>query len=405
MLINNFKFAIASLWDNKIRSLLTMLGVIIGVFSVITLISIGEGVRQEFSRQVGSLGSNLIMIVTGQLDQNSGEFNPTSAIGASTLTMADVEAITDLSAIDQVAPLSMYSGIITKDSQPFTTLMLAGSTENYLQIVDLEIEQGHFFTAQENSEAARVVILGDAARQTIFGDQTEVIGQTIDIFQEEFTVVGVLKNKEEALQFGNTGFNSLALIPIQTGEAITETNVIFRIIAKTNQPDEVVPAAEQIKEVMLTQHQGSEDFSVLTQEDILDMFDTMFAILTKAITGIAAISLIVGGIGIINIMLVSVTERTKEIGTRKALGATSFNILTQFLIEAATLSCLGGALGVAASFLAGQLITEYADIPTQITISSLVLAVSISIAVGILFGLMPAVKASRKSPIEALRYE
>ena len=406
LIIENIKFAFTSLWDNKIRSSLTMLGVIIGVFSVITLISIGEGVKEEFSNQVMDIGSNLVIVVPGQIDTESEEFNPASIVGVSALTTEDVEAIKNqVPNINETAWLTMISGIISNGEKISRSAMTIGTQPSIMDLMNQELEEGRFLEQKDIDENARVVVLTSLVKEALFKEGEDAIGKNIEIRGEEFEVIGLIKKNEEALAFGGISFDDMIFLPFTTGEEITEQTSIFRIMTQADHPDNVEAVKTKVNEVLLEQHDGSEDFSVLTQEDLLDLFESFLGILTSAISGIAAISLVVGGIGIMNIMLVSVTERTREIGIRKAIGANSINILTQFLIEAATLSCLGGAIGVAASFVIGQLITEYADLPTQITLEGLLLAVLISIAVGIIFGLMPAIKASRKSPIEALRYE
>jgi len=283
--------------------------------------------------------------------------------------------------------------------------MTIGGQPTIIDLLNQELEQGRFLEQTDLDNKAKVAVITSLVKKSLFAEDEEAIGQTINIRNQNFEIVGVLKSKENALAVGGMSFDDMVFIPFTTGEDITDQTSIFRIIAKTDRPENVDAVKQNINSTMLNQHDQSEDFSVLTQQDLLSLFESFFSILTKAISGIGAISIIVGGIGIMNIMLVSVTERTREIGIRKAIGATSLNILTQFLIEAATLSCVGGAIGVGLSFLCGQIITQKFDIPTQITMPGLLMALLISIGVGIIFGLMPAIKASQKSPIEALRYE
>lgn len=411
LILDNIKFSISSLWSNRIRSVLTMLGVIIGVFAIITLISIGEGVRDEFASQVEGLGSNLVIVVPGQLDldntQEGGGFNPAN-FASSTLSEEDAQAIKDeVESIEKNAPMGIVSGVATRGDQMNPSAMILATTTDFFEIIEYtEIDQGRIFTQEEYNDKANIVIIGGVARENMFGEE-EALGQTINFASEEFEIIGTLKVSEDPLEMGGTSFDNVILLPLTTGKKVNpEANInIIRIVNKVEDAEQVEQTVEKVQEVMLRQHNEQEDFSVLTMEDILNLFNSIFSILTQAITGIAAISLIVGGIGIMNIMLVSVTERTREIGIRKAIGATSLNILTQFLIEAAVISLLGGVIGVALSFVAGQLITQYADIPTQITWIAVVYAFAISVGVGITFGLMPAVKAARQSPIEALRYE
>ncbi|MFH0818764.1 MAG: ABC transporter permease [Patescibacteria group bacterium] len=406
LIFENIKFAFSSLWGSKIRSALTMLGVIIGVFSVITLISIGEGVKAEFSTQISDIGSNLIIVLPGQLDTKNQEFNPASMIGVSTLTTNDTALIKNqVPNVANMAWLTLISGLVSRNDITSSSAMTIGGQPAIINLLNQELENGRFLNQEDINGKSKVVVLTSLVKQAFFQDDEDPIGQTIKIRNEDFTVIGVLKAKANALSVGGMSFDNMVFMPFTTGEEITKQSSIFRIIVQADKPENVSTIKDNVSSTLLSAHDNSEDFSVLTQEDLLDMFDNFLGILTKAVSGIAAISLIVGGIGIMNIMLVTVTERTREIGIRKALGATSVNILTQFLIEAATLSCLGGGLGVGLSFLAGHFISKYLNLPVSISLSGLLFALAISIGVGIAFGLMPAIKASQKSPIEALRYE
>ena len=408
IVFDNIKFAFASIWANRIRSALTMLGVIIGVFAIIILTSIGEGVRTEFSDQVEGIGSNLVIVLSGQLDFEDEEgINPAQAIGVSTLTESDVEAINDqVEEVEKTAPMTIISGLVTQGEQKDPNTMILSTTPEFSEIIEYtEVEQGRFFNQEDYDQEAKVVVVGALSKDRLFPDQEEVVGQKVSFIDQEFEVVGTLKMSENPLEIGGTSFDRVVILPMSTGKAISERVNIIRIMNKVKNAELVEQAVESIESVMLEQHNGTEDFSVLTMEDVLDLFNSMFSILTKAITGIAAISLIVGGIGIMNIMLVSVTERTREIGVRKAIGATAWKVLVQFLVESSVISIIGGIIGVGLAFGAGQLITQYADIPTQITLSAVGYAFGISVVIGIVFGLMPAIKAARQSPIEALRYE
>lgn len=428
MILENVKFAFGSLWANKARAVLTMLGVIIGVFSVITLVSIGEGIRGEFSSQIESIGSNIIEVASGNIDigqesslkdENIIYTQPEESGGFSSLMGSMSETLTYQDRIDieeQVEGLKYISGMSMVPFPPFygekmvigpMVLAIEPAGFELFKGSDVELEAGEYFKEDINQ---RQVAIGLITKDGIFGEDTpyeEVIGQNIIFEGEEFEIIAIFKEKEDSstAMLGQSFFGDSIIMPLSTSLELTGADKFFRIILDIEDAEKVTDAKAQIESILLENHNQAEDFSVFTEEDMLNLFDEFLGILTQAVAGIAAISLIVGGIGIMNIMLVSVTERTREIGVRKSIGATSFNILIQFLIEAIVLGILGGAIGVLLAYLAGFVIETYANIPTIITYDVLIVAFGISFIVGVVFGMAPAVKASRKSPIEALRYE
>jgi putative ABC transport system permease protein len=388
-----------------------MLGIIIGVFSVITLVSIGDGVKQEFTGAIDSFGGNLAAVIAG--DITNEEMNPTSFMSMSSLTMGDVEAISGVENVNAVAPLMIVPGSVTPPAgNPYLPMVLA-TNDRMDEVVDIKTIEGRNISAEDIAEKAKVILVGrDAAKSDFNGS---AVGQKVKVLEEEFEVIGVVETDMEFLSGGGEESNMMTsqlpnlhkayTIPITTAENTMDALNIFRIMIDFKSTDAVIPGVDKIDALMLERHKGIKDFTVMTTDDMLELFDEFFGILTNAIAGIAAISLIVGGIGIMNIMLVSVTERTREIGIRKALGASGSNILFQFLVESSVLSLVGGFIGVGLAFLVTQFITQYYGIPALITINSLGLAFGVSVIVGIVFGIMPASKAARKNPIEALRYE
>ena len=411
----NIKFAFNALFANKVRTLLTMLGIIIGVFAVTILIGIGDGLRGEFSQQVESLGSNVLVVTPGKVDETT--FNPAASFGVSTLTVDDLRAIQEnVPTIEKSAPLTLLSGTIIFNGKAVANLLPISTTPNYFSILENELAAGEYFTEENLQNKDRFVVIGGAAAEAIFrgGEEDarneeelakDAVAKKIELLGEEFTIMGVLKEKEDALNFGGSDTNQVVLVPRDTATEITGETVVYRIVNKVRTAEDVDMAKQQVFDTILELHHGIEDFSVLTQDDVLGVFNTFFNLLSQAIIGIAAISLIVGGIGIMNIMLVSVTERTREIGLRKAIGASGGNIMFQFLVEASTISVFGGLIGVGLSLIAAPLIEQFFEIPTNITFEAIIVAFVISVLTGILFGIMPASKAARKSPIEALRYE
>lgn len=410
-IIESIRSAFKSLWVNKIRSFLTILGVVIGVTSVISLTSIGEGVRKEFSSSIKSLGTNLVVVLPGKVDTTSGVSFGTSMVGINTLTNDDINSIKAVSHVNEVGALSLVGGVVNYQGKPLPGAIVAGITPDLFTITNYELIKGRIFNEQDLAKKNPVLVISDKVSQNLFGSE-DPLGKKLTIFKKDLEIIGVAKwGLEQLSSTGNANtteqemFSQMIGMPISVAWEITKAEQIHRVLISVDEANNVQSTADEIKAVLLKNHDNNEDFSVLTEKDILDLFDKIFSMLTKAITGIAAISLIVGGIGIMNIMLVSVTERTKEIGIRKALGASGKNILLQFLIESSVLSLFGGLLGVLFAYGISFLVTHYADIPTLITYQALGLAFGVSVVVGIIFGIAPATKAARKNPIDALRYE
>ena len=429
MILENVKFALGSLWSNKARALLTMLGVIIGVGSVITLISIGEGIRSEFSNQIESIGSNLIIVASGDVGisnddkeenpnviytqpQSSGGFGSMASSINPTLLQEDVDDIkNNIQGLTGVSGMSISGAIPYYDNKRIIGPMVFAMEPdgfNLFQGEEFGMLAGDYFKEDINQ---REIVIGNITKDGIFGtnrDPDEVIGKKIKLFDEDFTIIGIFKEEESSsssLISGGGMFSDTIVLPLTTNQELSDSTKFYRIMVNTENPDKVDDIKSQMQGILKENHGSQDDFTVFTEEEILGIFNDFFGILTSAVSGIAAISLIVGGIGIMNIMLVAVSERTREIGVRKSIGATFNNVLGQFIIEAIILSLLGGILGVLFAYSAGWGIEKYANLPTSITYDAMLLAFGISFIVGLVFGIAPAIKAARKSPIEALRYE
>jgi putative ABC transport system permease protein len=400
---NLIKVAFKSIMKNRMRSLLTMLGIIIGVGAVIALVSIGQGTQAEVESQINSLGSNLIMIMPGTSSMG-GVSRGSSSIN--TLTMNDVGLLRkEAILVEEVSALVRTGGQVIAVGNNWST-SIEGVDPNYLKIKDWEIEEGNFFTERDKRARRKVAVLGNSVVEELFGDQTPV-GAKIRIRNIPFTVIGVLKEKGQSMMGDQ---DDVILAPSTTVlYRMTEGKNISMIYASAISTEAMDEAGEEITRILRKSHRLREgkddDFRVRSQTEIIERVSSITGTLTMLLGAIAAVSLLVGGIGIMNIMLVSVTERTREIGIRMAIGARGNDILVQFLIEAVMLSLVGGLLGIAFGLTLAQGASSLMNMRVVIDPVITFVAFFFSGAVGVFFGFYPARKASRMDPIEALRYE
>jgi putative ABC transport system permease protein len=394
------RLAVDSLTSNRVRSLLTMLGVIIGVAAVILLVSIGEGARRYIREALGNLGTNIMVVVPGKTSKEGGMHMGTSAVRK--LTRDDAELIERRArSISEAEPVMIGTSWI-KYGEKSRDTYIAGITTDYFDIRTLDIALGRRFNESEVESARRVCVLGRTVKRDIFGDKNP-LGEKVNIGNTGYRVVGIMAPKGVTL--GND-FDDVVFVPVTSAIELFDTDALFNITVKVPGAEYIESAKKEITDLLVKRHAGREDFTILSQDEMLDVMGKILNIMTAVLAGIAAISLVVGGIGIMNIMLVSVRERTREIGIRKALGARNRDILTQFLVEAVTLSLIGGTIGILFGAGMSLAIAHFVEfLPTRVTWWSVALAFLFSVNVGIFFGVYPARKAALYDPIIALRYE
>lgn len=402
--LESIRVSLRALRANKLRSALTMLGIIIGVAAVIAMVGIGNGATASITSQIQGMGSNLLTISPGQ--SNSGGVSGGSG-SSNNLTMDDVAKIQIGIAVKAVAPIASSNAQVVLSSGN-TSTTINGTTEGYEVIKNVTMARGRYLTKEDVSSSARVAVLGPTVVENLMGDVNgNIIGKTIKINNVPFQVIGV------TTATGSTGFQSsddMITAPITTVQArLIGKKTVRSILVSATSEALMQTAQDEITATLRKAHkiQAGKDnnFRVQNQADMLATMQNVTKTLTMLLGGIAGISLLVGGIGIMNIMLVSVTERTREIGIRKAIGAKSMDILLQFLIEAVVLSILGGGIGIALGYGGSSLVGKALTLSTSISPTSVLVAFCFSAAIGIIFGVFPARKAAAMDPIDALRYE
>ena len=395
----------AALSANKVRSGLTMLGIIIGISSVIAMTAIGNGAQSSISASIQSIGSNLITVSPGA-QRGVGIAVSAGRGSAKSLTISDADALATINGVKAVAPeVSGRYQIVAKGTN--TNTSVDGVTSSYPMVHNIDIDEGTFITDQNTQNGAKVAVIGPTVRDDLFGVGTEAIGQTIRIKQIEFKIVGITTAK------GGTGFQNpddIIYIPITTAQRyFSGDQYVTAISVSAINADSTTQVQSDITNELLDLHHISDptlaDFSTLNQADIIATASSVTSTFTTLLAAVAGISLLVGGIGIMNMMLTTVTERTREIGLRKAIGAKRKDINTQFLTEAVSLTFVGGTIGVILGWLISFTVTYFGIIKTQVSLSSILLAFGVSAAIGIIFGYYPAERASKLNPIDALRFE
>jgi putative ABC transport system permease protein len=404
----NVKMTLQSVRSTKWRSLLTMLGVIIGIVSVVMTVGIGEGVKQEVAKQVNQFGDDLITVRPGNIHQSNGKIVTNTDLlfglnSISGLTERDLATVKKSDNVRLAAPLSVVPGAVQADDRKIENSLVLATNGDLPGALNRGIRYGEFFDA--NTQQGNYAVIGRHVADTLFDEQIP-LGRSFTFRGQTFVVRGMFDEFKSTPLSPVSNFNDAIFIPYQVAEGLTGNSTqMYSILAKPDKPDNAPKAISGIQGSMLASHGGQKDFSVLDQAENLAASSDVLDLITTMIAAIAGISLLVGGVGIMNIMLATVTERMHEIGIRKAIGATNRQILNQFLLEAAVLSLLGGIVGILLSVVGVYALRLYTDLQPIISWQAIVIATATSLAIGIIFGTIPAVKAARKDPIEALRHE
>ena len=397
-LVFTLKASFNDLFKNKLRAFLTTLGIIIGIVSVILLLAFGLGLKNYIADQFNNLGTNLVYVLPGQVFNRSGGFS--AARSSMNFDEKDFLNLKKVKNSQAVVPIFQKSSIIkAQGKEELGTLF--GTADEIFFIRNLIAKYGEVFQKTDIEKKNKVVVLGPEIARKLFDQEELAVGQKVRIEDQPFRVIGVLESKGGG-GLGGPNLDTFAYVPYKTVFNLTGKKNFNTFILKADSENEIETLKEEIKKIMLKRYK-EDDFSVADSKEILSTIQSIFAVLNMVLVGIGAISLIVGGIGIMNIMYVSVTERTREIGIRRAVGALEKDILFQFLTEAVLLSVIGGIIGLIVSYIIVYFVRFF--FPAQISLLSVFLALFVSSAIGIFFGVFPARKAAKLSPIEAIRYE
>ena len=399
----SFLMAWASLIANKLRSLLTMLGIIIGVAAVIALVSIGNGVKQDIENSISSLGSNLLVVLPGA--PRTPGARPSQG-SMKSLKISDYEAIAKLEGVKAASPMTNGSYVVIYQNKNWTT-SVAGVNANFQDVNNWTMTSGRFFSDKNVQNRERVAVVGQTVVKNLFADE-DPVGKEIRVKNIPFRVIGVLKSKGNGTM-GNDQDDTV-LIPYTTSmERVEGIDYLRRVYVVAKDDESIDRLQADIENLLRVRHNikdtNLDDFNIQNMKSIMETVAQTTGTFTLFLGAVAAISLVVGGIGIMNIMLVSVTERTREIGVRKALGATYSVIVTQFLIEAVVISLMGGFIGIAFGIGASKVIGMVSGMSTIVSVPTIIMSFAFSMAIGLIFGIYPARKAAKLNPIDALHYE
>jgi ABC-type antimicrobial peptide transport system permease subunit len=406
----DFKMALASIRAARWRSMLTMLGIIFGVVSVVTVVGIGEGVKQQIGQDANQFGKDLITVRPGSNVASSnalGTLKSTDLLfgmnSTNGLSEQDEQTVQNASHIALAAPLGVVPGIVKVGNDTVKNTTVIATNSELPGALNQAIQYGNFFNSDQSGQ--NIAVMGQSLAERMFGEFVP-LGHEFTFRGQTFMLGGIFSNFNNSPLSPTATFNNDIFVPYQAADSITGTSTeMYAILAKPDNPSDMSVAIRSINAALLATHGGQKDFSVLTPSQEISSSNQALNLLSDLITAVAIVSLFLGGVGIMNVMLVSVTERTHEIGVRKAIGATSQQILKQFMLEALVLSVGGALLGIIVALAADWLLRIYSSLQPAISVWAIVLSTAVSILVGVIFGVAPAVKAARKDPIEALRRE
>lgn len=401
----NFRLAKASIKENRTRSFLTCLGIAIGVASIILILSLMGSIANLVQSEISSIGSDLIVVrpssTKDAFDNIVEELTSANTFQNSSLAIDDVEAISKVENVSAVAPIAVSSNTVSSDKNTFTSVQVVGTNPDFIKIEPLAMRYGTFIN---DSSSENTVVLGHTISLSLFNTLNTTVGKTITIMGEKFMVTGVLDEIDQSINFDNINFDNAVIMNIKSLDKVTGSPQVQQINVKAANTDSLGTISSDIESALVNQKLGDKNFSVAYGDAITHPASSLFTIVSGMLTIVAAISLIVGGIGVMNIMLVSVAERTHEIGIRKAVGASSRNILAQFLFESLILSILGGIFGLVLGYILAFLLSILTPFAPFISWQIIVITFLTTLLIGIIFGIYPALKAASKNPIESLKH-
>ena len=405
LLKTHFKLAKTAIKENRSRSFLTCLGITIGVASIILILSLMGSISNLIRHEINEIGADLIVVrptsIKDVITNVVEELTSSNSYQKSNLTLNDVKAIKEVEGVAAAAPIAISTNTITSEKNTFSSVPVLGTNLDFIKIEPLPMKFGGFLT---EAHSADTVVLGRTLSLALFNTVNTTVGKTVTIMGEKFMVVGVLEEVNKSINFDNVDFDNALIMDINTLDKITGSSQIQQINVKAENTDSMAQISDNIKNTLTNQKLGDQNFSVAYGEAITHPASSLFTIISGMLTLVAAISLVVGGIGVMNIMLVSVAERTHEIGIRKAVGASGRNILIQFLLEALILSILGGIFGLILGYFLAFLISTITPFAPHISWSIIAITFITTLSVGIIFGIYPALKAASKNPIDSLKH-